>query len=111
MTDERPPTTDEVRRIVAIESPVVRNLEITHCHWRLSVAIAQRTGPCANWCTFAPWASRQAGRTIRGEDLIETLRTRLRRSSPAQRFLHPIVSLGRVLLRNGLFDPRSPLGA
>lgn len=105
-----PPTTDEVRRIVAIESPVVRNLEITHCYWRLSAAMTQRTGPCANWCTFATWASRQAGRTIRGEDLIETLRTRLHRIAPAQRFLHPLASLGRVLLRNGLFDPRSRLG-
>lgn len=107
MTDERPPTTDEVRRIVAIESPVVRNLEITHCYGRLSAAMAQRTGPCANWCTFATWASRQAGRTIRGEDLIETLRTRLMQGPE---FLHPLASLGRMLLNRGLFDPQSRLG-
>lgn len=102
-----PPTVEEVRRIVAIENPVVRNLEITHCYGRLSAAMAQRTGRCANWCTFATWASRQAGRTIRGEDLIETLRTRL---DQGPRFLHPLQSLNRVLLRRGLFDPQSRLG-
>lgn len=102
-----PPTVEEVRRIVAIENPIVRNLEITHCYGRLSAAMAQRTGPCANWCTFATWASRQAGRTIRGEDLLETLRTRLKQGP---RFLHPLASLGRVLLRKGLLDPQSRLG-
>jgi hypothetical protein len=102
-----PPTVEDVLRIVAIANPVVRNLEITHCYGRLSAAMAQRTGRCANWCTFATWASRQAGRTIRGEDLIETLRTRLHEGP---RFLHPLASLGRVLLRHGLFDPHTRLG-
>ena len=102
-----PPTVEEVTRIVAIANPVVRNLEITYCYGRLSAAMALRTGRCANWCTFATWASRQAGRTIRGEDLIETLRTRLQQGP---RFLHPLASLGRVLLRRGLFDPHTRLG-
>jgi hypothetical protein len=101
------PSVEEVRRIAAIANPVVRNLEITQCYARLSAAMEQRTGRCANWCTFATWASRQAGRTIRGEDLIETLRTRLRQGP---RFLHPLASLGRVLLRRGLFDPQTRLG-
>ena len=102
-----PPTVEEVRRIAAIANPVVRNLEITHCYGRLSAAMAQRTGRCANWCTFATWASRQAGRTIRGEDLIETLRERLHQGP---QFLHPLASLGRALLRRGLFDPQSRIG-
>ena len=102
-----PPTPEEVGRIVAIGNPVLRNLEITHCYARLSAAMTQRTGRCANWCTFATWASRQAGRTIRGEDLIETLRARLHQGP---QFLHPLASLGRVLLRKGLFDPQSRLG-
>jgi hypothetical protein len=104
------PTVEDVRRIVAIANPVVRNLEITQCYGRLSAAMAQRTGRCANWCTFATWASRQAGRTIRGEDLLETLRTRLKPTPPTQRLLHPLATLGRALLRNGLFDPQSRLG-
>jgi hypothetical protein len=102
-----PPTVDEVRRIGAMTDPVIRNLEITQCYGRLSAAVAERTGPCANWCTFATWASRQAGRTIRGEDLIETLRTRLRLGPE---LLHPWASLGRALLRRGLFHPQTMLG-
>ena len=34
----------------------------------LSAAMHART---ADWCTFATWASRQAGNTIRGEDLLD----------------------------------------
>ena len=34
----------------------------------------------ANWCTFATWASKQAGQTIRKEDLARLLESRLNRS-------------------------------
>jgi len=100
-------TQDEVRRIGAIESPALRNLEITYAYSRLSAATAERTGPGANWCTFATWASRQAGRTIRGEDLEEQLRARL--LAPRE-LLRPLTSLWRWLLRRGLLNPRSRLG-
>src|SRR5688500_901487 len=77
-TDARDvPDVAEVRRIVAIADPVLRNLEITHCYSRLAAAVARRTGVGANWCTFATWASRQAGSTIRGEDAEQFLRMRL----------------------------------
>jgi hypothetical protein len=66
-------TTNDVRRIAAIANPVIRNLEITQCYSRLAAAFAARGGEGANWCTYATWASRQAGRTIRGEDLLEHL--------------------------------------
>jgi hypothetical protein len=56
---ETVPDVAEVRRIVAIRDPVLRNLEITHCYWRLAGAVARRTGAGANWCAFATWASRQ----------------------------------------------------
>ena len=66
------PDPGEVRRITAIRDPVLRNLEITHCYWRLARAMAVRTGTGANWCTFATWASKQAGSTIRGLRSIRT---------------------------------------
>jgi hypothetical protein len=100
-------TPDEVRRIGAIASPAVRNLEITYAYSRLAAATAERTGPGANWCTFATWASRQAGRTIRGEDLEEELRTRL--LAPRD-LLRPLTSVWRWLLRRGLLNPSSRLG-
>jgi hypothetical protein len=101
------PTPDDVRRIGAIASPAVRNLEITYCYSRLAAAAAERTGPGANWCTFATWASRQAGRTIRGEDVEAQLRLRL---GAGPELLHPLTSLWRSLLRRGLLDPGSRLG-
>jgi hypothetical protein len=88
----------EVERIVAIADPAIRNLEITHCYSRLAAAVAERTGGSANWCTFATWASRQAGRTIRREDLLDRLERELGRDAE---LLHPIRSLSRWLLRRG----------
>src|SRR5512133_1874541 len=103
----RAPSPDDVRRISAIENPVIRNLEITECYSRLAAALAARTGEGANWCTFATWASRQAGRTIRGEDLQDELA----RSLVGGRWLvHPIRTLWRRLLRRGLFNRATRLG-
>jgi hypothetical protein len=98
------PQVDEVRRIAGLTDPVIRNLQITECYSRLAAAVEAEG---ANWCTFATWASRQAGRTIRGEDLLEALRRELGRDAE---LLHPIQSLWRVLLRRGLFDRKSPFG-
>jgi hypothetical protein len=97
----------EVRRIVAIADPVIRNLEITHCYSRLSAEFARRLGDGANWCTYATWASRQAGRTVRGEDLLDHLGNRL---AERRWLLHPISTLWRRLLRRGLFQPETPVG-
>jgi hypothetical protein len=107
MHDTGAPGVDEVRRIVAIENPVIRNLEITHCYALLAAAVAARTGEGANWCTYATWASRQAGRTIRGEDLLEALGRRL---GARRHLLHPFATLGRSLLRRGLYQPGTRLG-
>jgi hypothetical protein len=63
-----------VERIAAVADPVVRNLQITQCYAELSTAMQQRMGPSANWCTFATWASKQAGQTIRQEDLVRRFR-------------------------------------
>jgi hypothetical protein len=101
------PTPDEVRRIVAIADPVLRNLEITACYSRLAAAVAARGEECSNWCTFATWASRQAGRTIRGEDLLAGLEHELGRDAE---LLHPVDTLWRALVRRGLFRRDTRLG-
>ena len=101
------PTVDDVARIAAIHDRVVRNLEITACYAQLAAATRARLGAAADWCTFATWASRQAGSTIRGEDLHERLARRLGRRA---RLLEPMQSMYRALLRKGLFDPGSRLG-
>lgn len=65
------PTVTEVDAIAEIADPVLRNLRITQCYHELSNAVVARVSPGANWCTFATWASRQAGQTIRGEDFAQ----------------------------------------
>jgi hypothetical protein len=101
------PTPEEVRRIASIADPVIRNLRITDCYYRLSLAFLARTQPGANWCTFAVWASRQAGRTIRGEDFLAALEAHTHKGSV---LLQPLQSIWRVLLRNGLLYPKTRLG-
>ena len=74
----RAPTVTEVDRIAALSDPIVRNLQITQCYFELSAALRQAIGPGANWCTFATWASKQAGQTIRKEDLARALEAKLK---------------------------------
>jgi hypothetical protein len=78
------PTPEDVQRIAALQDPVIRNLQITQCYHELSAAFAAHTGPSANWCTFATWASRQAGQTIRQEDLARLLERRLKQALSAR---------------------------
>lgn len=100
-------TTRDIARIAAIPDPAVRNLEITIAYAELSAALARRIEGYSNWCTFATWASRQAGATIRGEDFLDTLQRRLHGPNEVR---HPIRSLWRALLRRGLFRPTTRLG-
>jgi hypothetical protein len=79
------PTVADVERTVALADPVVRNLQISQCYCELSRALAARTGGGpANWCAFATWASKQAGQTIRKEDLARTFERLFGRSREAR---------------------------
>jgi hypothetical protein len=70
------PLVDDVDRIASLSDSVLRNLQITQCYYEISQSVAQLTGYSANWCTFATWASKQAGQTIRMEDLIRAFEER-----------------------------------
>jgi hypothetical protein len=102
-----PPNVAEVRRIGTIENPVIRNLEITECYAQLAAGMAARASGCSNWCTFATWASRQAGCTIRGEDMLDELQRLLGQDAE---LMHPLDSSWRWLLRYGLFQRDTWLG-
>jgi hypothetical protein len=92
---------------MAMPNPVLRNLAITECYSRLAAAFAARGGEGANWATYATWASRQAGRGIRGETMLE----KADRELGAGRWLvHPFRTLWRRLLRRGLLQPETRLG-
>jgi hypothetical protein len=66
------PTVEDVARIAGISDPVIRNLNITQGYYELSQAMSKYTDGNPNWCTFAVWASKQAGQSIRKEDLSHT---------------------------------------
>jgi len=63
------PTVEDVARIAGISDPVIRNLNITQGYYELSQALSKYTDGNPNWCTFGVWASKQAGKSIRKEDL------------------------------------------
>jgi hypothetical protein len=67
------PSVADIAAISAQSDPVLRNLQITQAYQELSAALALHTGRSANWCTFATWASKQVGHTLRGEELARKL--------------------------------------
>ena len=92
------PTAQDVARIAAMDDIIVRNLHITQCYSELAHAAAGFFGRGANWCAFATWASKQAGRTIRGEDLVRAFEDRYAKSPEVQILVQAV---GRELGRLG----------
>ncbi|HSG39764.1 MAG TPA: hypothetical protein VLE27_09020 [Thermoanaerobaculia bacterium] len=76
------PPVEEIDRILELPDLVLRNLLITQSYHELSSALARMLGSASNWCTFATWASKQAGQTIRQEDLARVLEHEIE-TSPA----------------------------
>jgi hypothetical protein len=87
---------------------VLRNLWVTRYYADLAVAFARRIEPAVPWCAFATWASRQAGRTIRGEDVRATLEHALR---DAPGVAHAIENVADALSKLGARESGSALHA
>lgn len=63
-------TLADIARILADADPVRRNLWITYRYYELSRGVAGVVDDRnVNWSTFATWASKTVGRSIRSEDL------------------------------------------
>ncbi|MEO6730619.1 MAG: hypothetical protein ABIN01_05340 [Ferruginibacter sp.] len=88
-------TIEKIDRIASLETPVLRNVLITQCYCELSVTFAKTMGPGANWCTFATWASKQAGQTIRHEDLQRTLENFLKNEPEIEAALSLVATLAK----------------
>lgn len=97
-------TTAETDRIASIAEPVLRNLSITQCYYELSAIFARRMGTVANWCTFATWASKQAGQTIRRQDLQRSLEAMLRQEPEIEAALSLVVTLAKQAGAKESFD-------
>jgi hypothetical protein len=103
-------TTDAVNSISILKDTINRNLQITACYQELSTAFANRSGVIANWCTFATWASKQAGVTIRGEDLQRKLEDVLENEPEIQDIL-AIISLHSKKLGSGILSQNMQIAA
>lgn len=101
-------TLDDVLRIASNPDPVVRNLQITQAYHDIAAAFAKLTGPGANWCAVATWASRQAGQSIRREDLAAAFERLLRDAPEAEARAAAVLAAGAEL---GGAQPRSLGGA
>jgi hypothetical protein len=91
------PSVEDVDRIASIADPVLRNLQITQCYGEISRALRSWTGATANWCTFATWASKQAGQSIRGEDLVRHFQDRFHDSPEITAAVDAIVQVANSL--------------
>ena len=100
-----PPPIDEIDRIARLGDPILRNLQITQCYYEISQEVAGLTGFSANWCTFATWASKQAGQTIRQQDLLRAFEERF--------YLSPEISAALEDMTSSLKDmgARLPVAA
>ena len=78
----RVPSQEMIAGIISVSNhPSLRNLRITQCYGELSRALAARMGSeNVNWCSFATWASKTAGRFIRLNRLDEQVRLALQRT-------------------------------
>lgn len=64
------PSPEDLESIAGLTEPVLRNLLITQRYRDLSIALTSVLGPAnANWSTFATWASKTAGQSIREEEV------------------------------------------
>ncbi len=112
----QPPSRQEIDSIIALDGePVIRNLKITQCYHDLSRAIASANAEInVNWCTFATWASKTAGRFIRGElvamfrDALQgdrRLAEKLDRINTLLRRVDATAGLGRLAIVQALAAP------
>jgi hypothetical protein len=100
-----PPTISDVARIAALTDPVLGNLQITQCYHELALVQMERTGCWANWCTFATWASKQAGQTIRKEDLGRVLEIALGSEGAALLAAQDLKTAATRILKEGHIPP------
>jgi hypothetical protein len=96
------PPVAEIERIAALPDPALRNLQITQCYYELAQVLANRAGGFASWCSFATWASKQAGQTIRKEDLRRSLEDTLGSEAAAQAVRQGAVELAAAARRLGV---------
>jgi hypothetical protein len=106
------PAPQDVADVAAMTDLVARNHLVTRGYYLFSQRFREHLGDDATWPTFATWASAQAGRTIRKEDLLRTLERRLGNSPAVRRLVEGPVKVAadavfRVILQLNPFERSS----
>jgi hypothetical protein len=98
---------EDLLRIARLEAPILRNLLITQRYHDLSRGLASVLGPAsANWSTFATWASKTAGQSIREEEVPPELVSFLEREARLEaRLAHFYAALGPFARLAPRLDP------
>lgn len=96
---------ERVEITVGLDDMVVRNLQITQAYHELERTLTSFFGPTdVRWCAFATWASKTAGRFIRGEEHVDIIRHFLAEAYPE------MVHLGSVNEQLARMSGVAPLG-
>lgn len=75
-------STPSIDAVAEMDDPVLRNLWITQTYHELGLRMAARgLDEDATWPLFAVWASKSAGRIIRGDELPDVIRDRISTSA------------------------------
>lgn len=94
----------DIERIVKLENAPIRNLWITQRYHTLMGMLAGVIGEDnANWSTFATWASKTAGQSIRGEEVPAELRQLLAEEMKLQQRISSSLHFPAALTPH--FDP------
>lgn len=98
------PTPLDVARVAMMTDLAARNLEVTRGYYAFSRRLHEVLGDEATWPTLATWASAQAGRTIRKEDLLRDLERRLGDSPAVRRLVQGPVKLTATFVLRAVLD-------
>jgi hypothetical protein len=99
----------DLDRIAKLDQPIIRNLLITQRYHDLSRELTKVLGPSdANWSTFATWASKTAGQSIREEEVpaefTEFLEREAKLGARLERFYAALGPLRRFAPKLDPFD-------
>lgn len=106
----------DIDAIVGLEDPVMRNLRITQSYHTLSFQLAEVIDRGnVNWSTFALWASKTAGESIRDEEvpklILDLLKDEEAISAPIERFISSLLGPVRIGVPDVLDAVRETLRA
>ncbi len=88
------PSPEDVAQVAAMQDLIARNNEVTRGYYLYSQRMRTYFPDEVSWVTLATWASAQAGRTVRKEDMLRTLEWRLGDSDIVRRIVHGPLRLG-----------------